>query len=343
MSYAEAKVYNDGGHYIAIPYVPNPFAKKRKVEKKRVVVSGEDFEFDIEELEENLSLENVEDDYVVEEKTREKIKQENKEKTEIKPSGTMLKELFESLYEKSLELSKKARAKYIIDNMREHFNTYHETESFVLSNIERKNRNLIAKKVRLYRKAYLQQFNYFCTFTYDDKKHTEESFEKKLLKTLRNFATRYGWEYIGVWERGGKTERLHFHAVVYIPEGQMVGNIFTTNTYCFSRHERKVVKQNTYFNEKFGRSDFEEIETPFELRYELNYMLKYLEKSGGKIVYSRGLPQFFISDIMDEDIVCPTGIEGRKLVLSDSFNCWDEGCLIGAVSPEVIEQMRKVS
>ena len=72
-------------------------------------------------------------------------------------------------------------------------------------------------------------------------------------------------------------------------------------------------------------------------------MLKYLEKDGGKIIYSRGLPQFFISDIMDEDILCPTGIDGRKFVLSDKFNCWDEGCLIGPVSPEVIAQMRKVS
>jgi len=32
-------------------------------------------------------------------------------------------------------------------------------------------------------------------------------------------------------------------------------------------------------------------------------MVKYIEKTGEKIVYSRGLPQFFISDVMDEDIV----------------------------------------
>lgn len=28
-------------------------------------------------------------------------------------------------------------------------------------------------------------------------------------------------------------------------------------------------------------------------------------KTGEKIVYSKGLPQFFVSDVMDEDIVCP--------------------------------------
>ena len=31
----------------------------------------------------------------------------------------------------------------------------------------------------------------------------------------------------------------------------------------------------------------------------------------------------------------------RKLLLYDNFNCWDEGCLVGPVSKEVIAQMRK--
>ena len=60
-----------------------------------------------------------------------------------------------------------------------------------------------------------------------------------------------------------------------------------------------------------------------------------------KIVYSKGLPQYFISDILDEDVVCTIGQEDRKLLLYDNFNCWDEGCLVGPVSKEVIAQMRK--
>ena len=66
-----------------------------------------------------------------------------------------------------------------------------------------------------------------------------------------------------------------------------------------------------------------------------------MEKTGEKMVYSKGLPQYFISDIMDEDIVCPVGLEDKKLLLFDDFNCWDEGVLIGNVSKEVIEQLRK--
>ena len=99
--------------------------------------------------------------------------------------------------------------------------------------------------------------------------------------------------------------------------------------------------QNTYFNDKFGRCDFEEIKSNHAIDDALRYLVKYIEKSGEKIVYSKGLPQYFISDIMDEDIICTFGVDDRKLLLFDNFRCWDEGCYMGRVSKEVIAQMRK--
>ena len=75
----------------------------------------------------------------------------------------------------------------------------------------------------------------------------------------------------------------------------------------------------------------------------LAYLMKYIEKTGEKIVYSRGLPQYFISDIMDEDIACPIGVDDQKLLLFDDFKCWDEGTLIGTVSKETIKEMRKAN
>ena len=75
----------------------------------------------------------------------------------------------------------------------------------------------------------------------------------------------------------------------------------------------------------------------------VRYLIKYLEKTGEKIVYSKGLPQFFISDIMDDDVACTIGLEDKKLLLFDDFECWDEGCLIGKVSKDVIAQMRKLN
>ena len=73
--------------------------------------------------------------------------------------------------------------------------------------------------------------------------------------------------------------------------------------------------------------------------------MKYMEKSGERIVYSKNTPTYFISDIMDEDIVCTMGEEKNtlKLILFDNFSCWDEGCYMGEVSPEVISQMRKAN
>lgn len=119
--------------------------------------------------------------------------------------------------------------------------------------------------------------------------------------------------------------------------------MFEDNTYSFSEHKRQITVQNMYFKEKFGRNDFERIEEPTGLGKAMRYIMKYIEKSGEKIVYSKSLPQYFISDIMDEDVICPIGMENKKLLLFDDFNCRDEGCYMGKVSPEVIAQMRKAN
>ena len=75
----------------------------------------------------------------------------------------------------------------------------------------------------------------------------------------------------------------------------------------------------------------------------MQYIIKYLEKTGEKLVYSKGLPQFFISDIMDKDVAATIGIEDKKLLLFDNFSCWNEGEYIGEVSAETISKLRKVN
>ncbi len=71
----------------------------------------------------------------------------------------------------------------------------------------------------------------------------------------------------------------------------------------------------------------------------LAYMMKYIEKTGEKIVYSKDLPQYFITDILEDDVLCNIGLEDRKLLLFDDFSCWKAGEYMGTVSPEVIKQM----
>ena len=102
--------------------------------------------------------------------------------------------------------------------MAPYFKSYELCAEFVEQNLERKHRNMVCRKSRLWRKINQQQFNFFVTFTFDDKLHDEESFRKTLSRCLQHFSSRKGWLYIGVWERAPETKRLHFHGIFYIPE-----------------------------------------------------------------------------------------------------------------------------
>ena len=174
----------------------------------------------------------------------------------------------------------------------------------------------------------------------DDKLHTEDSFKKQLQNCFRNLCYRKGWKYMGVWERSPENKRLHFHGLFAIPENTLPNELKEVYDYSVkTKHVQKSV-QCAYFTERFGRNDFKELD-PRLLGASIKYLLKYIEKSGERIVYSKGLYQYFISDIMDEDVLCRTGQEDKKLLLADNFTCWDEGMYMGKVSPEVIAQLRK--
>ena len=348
MSYGETKVYFDGSHYIAIPHTERPTKKRPKPIEETITVIQENDEGSANGnlTEPSVSLEQTDNNFEVltnenlEEKTQ--IETKNSEKLSKNTKKMTKKEYFNELYMKFIDLPKRKRREKIIDEMRKYFPKLEYCENFVDVNLERKQRNLICRRVRMCRKANLAGFNYFCTFTYDDKKHTEHTFKKKLKTAFRHLCERRKWKYMGVWERAPKTNRLHFHGLFYIPNNSIPGTLNTIKDYDTISHKMQTSIQSSYFNERFGRSDFKEIdEQERRLGNALAYLMKYIEKTGEKIVYSKGLPQYFISDIMDDDIVCTIGQEDKKLLLFDDFNCWDEGVLMGKVSPETIEQMRK--
>lgn len=89
-------------------------------------------------------------------------------------------------------------------------------------------------------KLHLHDFNYFATFTYADGKHSEESFKKKLIQCFWNFTKRKDWQYVGVWERAPKTNRLHFHGIMAIPDGTMPGEIIEVNDWDSKCHRRQI-------------------------------------------------------------------------------------------------------
>ena len=257
-----------------------------------------------------------------------------------------LKEIADKVFNENKDKRRKEKIEILKNEVNEIIKDEKATKEFVKTYMDKKIRNLIERRKRLARKINLGQWNYFCTFTYDDKKHSEESFMKKLKNCFKKLCYRKGWVYIGVWERSPEKKRLHFHGLFYIPDNAMVGELKEVNDYSFSSHTRQVTLQNTYFNERFGRSDFKPIDrrVPQILSNATQYLMKYLEKSGERIVYSKNTPTYFISDIMDEDIACVINSDkGEKLILFDNFSCWDEGCYMGEVSPEVISQMRKAN
>lgn len=341
MSYGETKVYFDGSHYIAIPHTKRKTRYRSKRIEEQIIVVQETEGSAAEKATEPL-IPCVSDETKENEQADETQEQSRRAAAEPikKTYTTTRKEIFEELYKKYIMMKKRERKERIITDMLQYFDTAEDAKNYVDIGFERKQRNLICRRVRMVRKANLANFNYFCTFTYDDKLHSEDSFKKGLQTCFRNFCYRKAWKYMGVWERSPEKQRLHFHGLFAIPENTLPNELTQVRDYSTKGKRMQVSKQCDYFTKRFGRNDFKELD-PRLLSESIKYLMKYIEKTGEKIVYSKGLYQYFISDIMDEDIVCTIGQEDKKLLLFDTFNCWDEGLYMGRVSPEIIALMRK--
>ncbi len=259
--------------------------------------------------------------YIAREATHAKAPQRTKrDKTEID-------EKFAFLYADGLkcDMSDKELREFIKTNLEDCFPDFPDLEKYVNENVDRLNRNAWQREKRFRRKAYLNRWNYFVTFTYNGKKHTEETFRKKLRKCLSNLHTRRGWNFMGVWERGEETNRLHFHCILYVPAGQMVGKITQKKEYSKRLGKVKETFSNDFFERKFGRNDFEELNI-MEMKNgsAVAYILKYLRKTGERIIYSRGIPteiskvlpdHVFAAEIQDDYVT--------KYVIFDNVIKWE--------------------
>ena len=106
------------------------------------------------------------------------------------------KEQFEAAYKESQKLPRKERKAYMRKAMEETIPDKEQRKEYVERNNERKKTNAIRRKVRLAKKAYLQEWSFFCTFTFSDALHTEESFRKSLRNTFKHLVARKGWKHI---------------------------------------------------------------------------------------------------------------------------------------------------
>ena len=259
-------------------------------------------------------------------KKREVKKDKNEEK---------VKEILDSKKDKV----KSEKIKETVEEIDKDIKDIEKSKEIVKKVLDKEKRNQIVRLTRLYRKVNLQQWTHFCTFTYDSEKLSEEEFKKKLLNCLRHLSSRKGWKYIGVWERSPINQRLHFHGIFVIPK--MIDEIIETKDYSTKTHKMQITYQNTFFLDRFGRNDFKEIEHSSLVYQAISYILKYIRKTGERVVYSKHLQTYFISDILESDIVRTIGQEDRKLLLFDDFLCIDEGVVMGKVSPKVISEMPK--
>lgn len=244
-----------------------------------------------------------------------------------KRDKTEIDDIFVFLYADGLkcDMTDKELREFILTNLEDCFPTFPDLEKYVNENVDRMNRNAWQREKRFRRKAYLNRWNYFVTFTYNGKKHTEETFRKKLRKCLSNLHTRRGWNFMGVWERGEETDRLHFHCILYVPAGEMVGKITQKKEYSKRLGKVKETFSNDFFERKFGRNDFEELNI-MEMKNgsAVAYILKYLRKTGERIVYSRGIPTE-ISKVLP-DHVFAAEIEDdyvTKYVIFDNVIKWE--------------------
>ena len=267
MPYPKCKIYSDGGHYIAIPHTTRPY-RPRKKPKEEVIAVTEEVAEETQQPAAEQSAPSIEDAPMPLEEENEvnDVVPNCTETTDTlpeKPTKNRLmtkKELFEELYAKYQSLPRYKRKAAILKRMRPYFKTEEEVKTYIEVNMQRKLRNLISRRISMMRKVNLQDFNFFVTLTFNSELHTEESFKAGVESCLRNFCNRRGWKYIGVWERSPKKKRLHFHGIFYIPEGTIPGRMLDMEDYNFRTRRRQVTHQNTYFNEKFGRSDFEPLD-----------------------------------------------------------------------------------
>ncbi len=330
------KIYNDGGHFVATPVYHKTKRKPKDL----------------------MPYHNILDDYTEGQKTvlfnrimRDIKKQvdENGKKKDMFPVDKIdmlvdrkhkvglgrcprsaLDILFDSLYFNAFKQGLKDNKLYkpMTDFIRAGIlKLYPEMDGldeYIADNIKRKLNNLHHRKKRFRRKANLNNWNYFVTFTYDDTKHTEETFKKKLRKCLSNLHTRRGWKYMGVFETAPDTGRLHFHGLIYVPAGQMLGTITEMQDYSTAQGKMQTRNENKFFADNFGRNDFCEVsKSEMKNGKRTEYILKYIGKTNERICYSRGIPTEICKALDGDDIITEMRDFGTKYILFDDIVDWE--------------------
>ena len=253
---------------------------------------------------------------------------------------TNLDELMDKIFLQAMKQNLKGPSlrEFVKKGIIEESGYFDNIDVYIDKRIKSKIHNIHVRLKRFRRKLYLNKWNYFTTFTFDNAKMNADIFREKLKKCLSNLHTRHNWRYMGVFELSPEENRLHFHAIMYIPKGEMVGEIFEERSYSTKKKAMQITHINTFFQKKFGRCDFNAI-TEQELRFgnTANYLIKYLSKTGEKILYSRGIPTGIYKYIFNEDIASEYTDYVIKYVLFDDV--LDSEDIYNMLHPPTIKQL----
>ena len=222
--------------------------------------------------------------------------------------------LFDLLYETYAKMKWKKKRNALIAAFLPYHKNYHRAAEFVDKNMIRRRHNKNSRYLRAFRKCAMNRFNYFVTFTYDDKKMNVDEFKQRLRDYLSNKVKRDGWKYLGVWEGWDGSVRLHFHALIFIPDGTLPGENFVERKYNPVTKQLETHTRNTEFNEKFGLSTIEDV-IPQLAGAAYHYVLKYLDK-GGKLMVSKNCPGYITGYIKKSELVVPMLSNENKFALA---------------------------
>lgn len=183
--YAQTKVYYDGSHYIAIPHTERQYRPRRKpVDDSEpllaCILNADKTDESSRQSSENEAQQNSapaeEADALIGVASNVTLhpsilNSDDKDQLLLQSNDNKAmrctkKQLFEQLYKENLFLKYRERRDNIIKAMRPYFNDEERTALYIDTNLDRKRRNLIARRIRLTRKANLQNFNYFVTLTH---------------------------------------------------------------------------------------------------------------------------------------------------------------------------------
>ena len=169
MAYRKCKIYFDGSHYIGIPPQPRKPRPKKGAKVKKEVPELEELDAEEEDcpFDNPVQLSLFDNDSRKERaQNNPPLTEENAPESSSPDTSPPRKEIFERLYKEHLYDSRRKRKREIIKGMLPYCKDYEDAKLFTELNLRRKRNNLIARRIRMTRKANLQDFNFFVTFTY---------------------------------------------------------------------------------------------------------------------------------------------------------------------------------